>query len=379
MSKTTIPEKVKLRLWLRSGGRCEYKGCNEYLYKDTRLTGTYMNRSYIAHIISDSPKGPRGHPTLSEKLSKDFDNLMLLCDTHHRLIDKEQVEEHPVELLKAFKKEHEDRIELLTSINPSHQTHIIKFCTNISMRKGFCDPQQACEAIIPQRYPSRDVYEIDLTNLSIKEDDPYFWELAKTEIKQQIKQIFISQKLNQERPKHLSIFALAPIPLLIFLGQEIGDIIPHEVYQKHRDTNGWAWQEQPKELDFCYEVTKPEEYDSKAKQVILNLSLSGEIHQSEIDTVIKDCPVYKITIKNPNRDFLKSKEQLELFKKEFHQLLALIRERHSSDVEIHLFPAIPVSIAVECGCVLLPKSDPKLIIYDNNKTLGGFKYALTIE
>jgi hypothetical protein len=36
---------------------------------------------------------------------------MLLCDTHHRLIDdKEQVEAHPVELLKAFKKEHEDRI-----------------------------------------------------------------------------------------------------------------------------------------------------------------------------------------------------------------------------------------------------------------------------
>ncbi|RKZ52843.1 MAG: hypothetical protein DRR16_02455 [Candidatus Parabeggiatoa sp. nov. 3] len=377
MSTTKIPDKVKLRLWVQSGGRCEYKGCNDYLYKDS-LTLADMNRSYIAHIISDSPKGPRGHPTLSEKLSKDFDNLMLLCDTHHRLIDREQVEEHPVELLKAFKKEHEDRIKLLTNIKPSHKTHIIKFCTNINTRKGLCNFQQACEAITPQRYPSEDSSEIDLTNLSIKEDEASFWNVAKTEIKQQIEQIF-SQKLNKQRPEHLSIFALAPIPLLIFLGQEIGDIIPHEVYQKHRDTNGWAWQEQPKELDFCYEVTKPEEYDSKAKQVILNLSLSGEIHQSEIDKAIKDCPVYKITIKNPNRDFLKCKEQLALFKKEFHQLLASIRERHSSDVEIHLFPAIPISIAVECGCVLLPKSDPKLIIYDNNKTLGGFKYALTIE
>jgi len=376
MSKTTIPEKVRLRLWLRAGGRCEYKGCNDYLYKDS-LTLADMNRGYIAHIISDSPNGARGEPSFSKEMSKDFDNLMLLCDTHHRLIDREKVEEHPVELLKAYKKEHEDRIELLTSINPSHKTHIIKFCTNINTRKGLCNPQQAYEAIIPQRYPSDDGDEIDLTTLSIKEDDPHFWEIAQTQIKRRIEQIF-SQKLNKEHPEHLSIFALAPIPLLIFLGKEIGDIIPHEAYQKHRDTNSWVWQEQQKDLDFCYEVTK-EKYDSKAKQVILNLSLSGEIHQSEIDQVIKDCPVYKITIKNPNRDFLKSKEQLALFKKEFHQLLALIRKRHSNDVEIHLFPAIPVSIAVECGCVLLPKIDPKLIIYDNNKQLGGFKYALTIE
>ncbi|HID99314.1 MAG TPA: SAVED domain-containing protein [Thiotrichaceae bacterium] len=376
MSKTTIPDKVKLRLWLQAGGRCEYKGCNDYLYEDS-LTYATMNRSYIAHIISDSPNGPRGHPTLSEELSQYFDNLMLLCDTHHRLIDIEKVEEHPVKLLKAFKKEHEDRIKLLTSINPSHKTHIIKFCTNINTRKGLCNFQQACEAILP-RYPSEDSSEINLTNLSLNENDLHFWEVAKTEIKRQIEQIF-SQKLNKERPEHLSIFALAPIPLLIFLGKEIGDTTPYGVYQKHRDTNNWVWAEQQKDLDFCYEVTKPEKYDSTAKQVILNLSLSGEIHQPEIDKAIKDCPVYKITIKNPNRDFLKYKEQLALFKKEFHQLLALIRERHGSDAEIHLFPAIPVSIAVECGCVLLPKSDPKLIIYDNNKTLGGFKYALTIE
>ncbi|OQY50798.1 MAG: hypothetical protein DRR08_24810 [Candidatus Parabeggiatoa sp. nov. 2] len=374
MSKTNIPPKVKLKLWLRAGGRCEYKGCNEYLYRD-RITGTYMNRSYIAHIIADNPDGPRGYPILSDQLSREFDNLMLLCDTHHRLIDKEDVEGHPVELLKAFKKEHEDRIELLTGIHPSRKTHLLKFCTNINTRKGLCNFLQACEAIIPNRYPSGDDYEIDLTRLSVKEDDPNFWEMAKKEIREHVQQIFRSG-LNKEPPEHLSIFALAPIPLLICLGAEMGDIISVDVYQKHRDTDSWTWQEQ-KELDFHYQVITPD--DSEAKKVVLNLSLSGEIHQSEIEKVIKDCPVYKITIKNPNRDFLKCKAQLSLFQTEFHQLLALIRERHGSDVEIHLFPAIPVSIAVECGRVLLPKSDPRFIIYDHNKTLEGFKYALTIE
>ncbi|MEN8221233.1 MAG: SAVED domain-containing protein [Pseudomonadota bacterium] len=338
-----------------------------------------MNRAYIAHIIADSPEGPRGDATLSHNISKEFDNLMLLCDTHHRLIDKKEVDGHPVELLKAFKEEHEKRIELLTSINPCHKTHIIKFCTNINTRKGLCTFPQACEAIIPKRYPSDNHgYEIDLTNLSVNENSHHFWELAKTEIKEQVPQIFRTG-LNKPRPEHLSIFALAPIPLLIFLGVEIGDTIQADVYQKHRDTDSWAWQEQ-KDSDFHYEVLTPEKYDGDAKQIVLNLSLSGTIHQSEIDKVIQeDCPIYKITIKNPNRDFLKCKEQLELFKREFHQLLALIRKHHGSDVDVHLFPAVPVSVAVECGRVLLPKSDPRIIIYDNNKKLSGFKDTLTIE
>ena len=138
MSKAQIPEKVKLKLWVRAGGRCEYRGCNQYLYRD-RLTNTYMNSGYIAHIIADSPEGPRGDSVLSSKRCKDFDNLMLLCDIHHRLIDREDVEGHPVELLKQYKEEHERRIELLTGFDQSRKTHILKFCTNINTRKGLCN------------------------------------------------------------------------------------------------------------------------------------------------------------------------------------------------------------------------------------------------
>lgn len=98
MSKTSIPEKIKTQLWTLSAGRCEYRGCNKPLWKD-ELSMAKMNNAYIAHIVADSTDGPRGDAKRSPLLAKSFSNLMLMCDAHHRLIDKEDVDGHPESLL----------------------------------------------------------------------------------------------------------------------------------------------------------------------------------------------------------------------------------------------------------------------------------------
>ena len=87
-------------LWAISGGRCEYEGCNTPLYMDI-LTKKKYNKAYIAHIVADSLDGPRGDPERSEKLANEISNLMLLCDPHHTLIDKD-VANHPVELCRGM-------------------------------------------------------------------------------------------------------------------------------------------------------------------------------------------------------------------------------------------------------------------------------------
>jgi hypothetical protein len=115
MSHTNVPDKTKLRLWVAAGGRCQYPGCNKPLYRDD-LTLSEMNRSNIAHIIADSPEGPRGDAFYSEKLAAEFSNLMLLCYDHHHLIDHERLDEHPPEALRTMKAEHERRIEMVTGI-----------------------------------------------------------------------------------------------------------------------------------------------------------------------------------------------------------------------------------------------------------------------
>jgi SMODS-associated and fused to various effectors sensor domain len=48
---------------------------------------------------------------------------------------------------------------------------------------------------------------------------------------------------------------------------------------------------------------------------------------------------------------------------------------HGQDNTIHVFPAVPVSVAVELGRVWMPKADLPLSLYDEK---AGFHYAFTI-
>ncbi|MCD4689799.1 MAG: SAVED domain-containing protein, partial [Desulfuromonadaceae bacterium] len=51
---------------------------------------------------------------------------------------------------------------------------------------------------------------------------------------------------------------------------------------------------------------------------------------------------------------------------------------HGARAEIHLFPAIPASVAVKLGKLLLPKVDPPIHVYEYHQQQGGFNYALTV-
>jgi hypothetical protein len=53
--------------------------------------------------------------------------------------------------------------------------------------------------------------------------------------------------------------------------------------------------------------------------------------------------------------------------------------KHGSDCSVHIFPAVPVPIAIACGQDILPKSDPTIIVYDHDKNKGGFIKVLTIN
>jgi hypothetical protein len=62
----------------------------------------------MAHVIAKSAGGPRGIP---EGGSDDYENLILLCPSHHRLIDKAPPEEFPAGTLLEWKQRHEQYVE----------------------------------------------------------------------------------------------------------------------------------------------------------------------------------------------------------------------------------------------------------------------------
>jgi hypothetical protein len=379
MSKTKIPPPAVLEVWLRAGGRCEYPQCNAALWRDD-ITLTQMNRAYLAHIVADSPKGPRGDPVLSAELAKDPSNIMLLCDAHHRLIDKTDVEGHPVELLRQYKAEHEDRIERQTGIQTNLRTELLLFGTKIKERSGPVNYVDARDAVLPNRYPaSESGIPIDLAGIEIAEGDSEFWTAVPKIVERTLARFLHDGVGPTGRPiNHLSVFALAPIPLLIHFGKCLGDTIPADVFQRHRSGAPWRW-EPLKDEGFDYTIFTPDPAETHGGRIALNLSLCGVIHDTEIDRAMgARVPTYTFTIAEPRRDFLRAQEQLELFRREWYALLGQIRGRHGEDCEIHLFPAIPVSVAVEIGRSLLPKADPRIVVYDADKEHGGFHPTLTL-
>jgi hypothetical protein len=101
----TSPLDIKL-LWGRAAGRCSKPGCTEDLTRLAERGADYIIGE-MAHIIAHSKRGPRGDGVGGEDF---YDNLILLCPTHHREVDKSPDGEFPVEMLRGWKEQHESRV-----------------------------------------------------------------------------------------------------------------------------------------------------------------------------------------------------------------------------------------------------------------------------
>ncbi len=96
-------QKTVKRLFAKSRNQCAFPGCSIPLVEDS---GTVTGE--IAHITGVSANGPRFDPKQTDVERHSFDNLILLCGRHHRVIDFE-VEKYSVACLLKIKHEHESQ------------------------------------------------------------------------------------------------------------------------------------------------------------------------------------------------------------------------------------------------------------------------------
>ena len=95
-------------LWSRSGGLCSFPNCPVMCV----LEATDGDRSaiigQIAHTEARSDSGPRANPSLSDQERNSYANLILLCPTHHRLVDARN-STYTVDMLRGWKTDCETR------------------------------------------------------------------------------------------------------------------------------------------------------------------------------------------------------------------------------------------------------------------------------
>lgn len=372
MSISSITDKNRYLLWVRAGGKCQYEGCNCDLSQDI-VTKRNFNAAYIAHIVADVPGGPRGCAVRSPLLGDDISNLMLLCDAHHRLVDKIDVAGHPEERLTAMKKLHEDRIARLTAMSPSMHSHMVVYKANVGQHTPVLTYETLRDHLLPTHYPAQDtVVDLSLTNSPQRDRDDVFWQTERYVLEKHFSEK-LKQRIQKQEITHLSLFAFAPIPLLIRLGTLLNDIQHIRVHQPVRNPKTWRLASIGDQLEY-----RTSQVLGNNPVVALNISLSATITTDRIENVLgHDINIYTITIDQPFNDFLKTENHLEEFSKSVRLLFNKIKIEHGL-VPLHIFPAMPIATAIELGRVWMPKADMPLYIYDENTAIGGFNKVLEI-
>lgn len=364
---SSVSTKNRLALWTRAGGRCEYAGCNEPLLGDLLSGKETLNKAFIAHIVAAAPDGPRGHSELSHALADDLSNLMLLCHPHHRLIDIEDEAEHGVARLQAMKLAHEDRIAMVTGIDASRGTHLLHYAARIGEHDCLVSAVASQNAVLPDRYPLERPISLELVGSDYRDDEQAYWELQIENLRRQYG-LKVGERQRSGKLEHLTVFAIAPQPLLIELGRLLSDIANVEVRQLTREPKGWAWRPEQPAVDFV--VTRGGE--GPTSDVALVLGVSASIDDSRVTNVVGEVPIWRLSAAAPGNDVLARPECAARFRTELRAILAAIKAAHGEAAKIHLFPALPVALAVEVGRAWMPKADLPIVIYDQHRRSNGF-------
>lgn len=260
-------------------------------------------------------------------------------------------------------------------------THLIRLSSPIGAGFGRVDRNEVLSAL-PDG--SQITTELHINLLHLSESDPQFWHRAVSTIQAEV-ETWRSTWIHTEMTSHSSVFAFAPIPLLMVLGRALGEHHPCDLYQRHRTPPTWCW---PSDVHSAppldIEVRRPPGR-VRGQHAIALLSLSGSVdHQTALDAARArgaegDIGVWEVAASGSAVDIIKSPEHIHTFWQKWREALGHIHDKLGDQGEVHVFPALPIPLAIEVGRRMLPGADPTLHIYDRDRLCGshGQHYRLS--
>lgn len=365
-----IKEAVKCLLWGISAGRCERCGRSLYKHSTFKELGNY---SQIAHNIPVNEGARFEYLPINGKQSiNDVNNLLLLCYDCHRLIDAIKPNDYPPDVLLCIKRKHEEFVDKATNRSACHPFLVVQYAANLHGRQELFP--NASEVLFPNGYI--DCIK-DISNKgSLKqphEDD--YWTIETQNLERQYdRNIRPYIEENTAHECNIAVFARAPIPLLVELGTLLSNKNNIQIFQFHKATSSWLWPESDSTYSYRYRVIQKGE---SSNDIVLIISLSGRIREQEARESFncQDKTIVEIYVEETYDDSLQTKKQLEDFVEIFQRTKEHLRQITTGKPVIHLFAAIPISVALEIGRHRNPISDLPYLVYFYN----GSKYIPAIH
>ncbi|WP_417584600.1 SAVED domain-containing protein, partial [Nitrincola sp.] len=360
---------TKRQVMLASHGRCMFEGCGENLGFEG-LSGYEGNFAYLAHNIASSEYGTRGVPVLSGKLSNDPQNILLLCDKHHRLVDKVAKAEFPAERLAKMR--HNFTISVNQLLDGIAYEQVPAYAIlwpvhrNVISAPSLIQISQ-CLAVSKQRIVGQ-LHDLSDNEALLRNLDPTAIKLLMAEAINSAADRLLGQ-LHSNRYRS-ALFAFGSMSALIGLGARLGNKNEITPMLRYRDGGQWCW---PREFPVraFYEIKGVNSLGKNESEIVLQFTFTASpaafkaFSDEQAKRGIKTINVTALEERMGNAA-IGHPEEGKLFTKEMQGLLMRLRDAHGVKV-IHLLPC-----ASNAACVFFGRAydanHPEVVVYDFEDT-----------
>lgn len=357
-----ISAATRHQVLLDAHGRCMFSGCGADLTEDP-LTGTRGNFGTLAHNVASSERGTRGALYLSGALADVPQNILLLCDTHHRLVDTVAKADYPAAALSEMRRRFcETATELLDALALAPMP---AFCVAWPIRQqrvALPSRRQAARALRPigARLDGqlRTVNDNEATLRSLRGED--LWTVMPATVERTAEDILLQAHAEGYRA---ALFAMGLMPALVGLGAMLGNKCDITPMLRYREQGLWYWPVDEPRGEF-YTIEGVDRLADSEREVCLQLGLTAK--PATMTSTAESLGVRVVSVV-AHREFvgngaLGHPEDGALFRQRMQELLHQLKDAHGVR-RVHVLPC-----ASNAACVFFGQAfdnyHPDLEIYD---------------
>ena len=355
---------TRAQVWFDSHGRCMFEGCGKDLTVDP-TTGRRGNFAYLAHNVASSETGPRGILYLSGRLAGEPQNILLLCDTHHRLIDTVARADYPAHRLSEMRRRFCDTASGL--LDGLERLPIPAFCVSWPVHQQVISTPSAfqiAQALVPvgARLDGAPNILSDNEDALRCVDLETLWSLMPREIESTADRILMQL---QHRSFRAALFAMGRMPALVALGARLGNKCEVSPMLRHRETGLWYWPAEAPQIG-AFDVAGLDQLSGKEGEVTIRLALTAEPKSMEAAAkrLRHRSVVVRASEDRMGNGAIGHPVEGNWFRQRMQELLHRLRDKHGVHL-VHLLPC-----ASNVACVLFGQAfdcyHPDLLVYEFN-------------
>ena len=373
----SISKRTKEQVWFDAHGRCMFSGCGRDLSTDY-VTGESGNFGYLAHNVASSEGGTRGVPVLSRKLSDVASNILLMCDTHHRLIDTVARVDYPADVLSQMRADFcRAASELLDGLS---LPPVPVFCLSWPVHQqtiSIPSATQIAQSLAPVgvRIDGLPHHLSDNESTLRSARGDALWQLLATQVNSSSDRLLLQ---THDYKYRAALFAMGLMPALIALGAKLGNKSEITPMLRHRESNIWYWPASDPRGEF-WEVSGIDAIKGSEDQVAISFALTAAPTSMYRAADSLGCPHVRVRARSEyiGNGALGHPADGNLFRQKMQELMHLLADEHGVRL-VHILPC-----ASNAACIFLGQAfdshHPEWRVYDFDEEAMTARLAIRNE